>query len=108
MCIRDRIEYYVDEIDVDVMGNLIAVKKGTGDGKRIMLAAHMDQIGLMVTHIDDKGFLRFANLGGISVANSICRRVVFKNGTVGVIGYETELNSWKDITPVSYTHLYCR
>lgn len=96
--IREEIESYVDEIDVDVMGNLIAVKKGTGDGKRIMLAAHMDQIGLMVTHIDDKGFLRFANLGGISVANSICRRVVFKNGTVGVIGYETELNSWKDIT----------
>ena len=63
--IRKEIESYVDEIDIDVMGNLIAVKKGTGDGKRVMLAAHMDQIGLMVTHIDEKGFLRFANLGHI-------------------------------------------
>ncbi len=96
--IRQEIESYVDEIDVDVMGNLIAIKKGTGNGKRIMLAAHMDQIGLMVTHIDEKGFLRFANLGGISVAYSVCRRVIFKNGVTGVIGYETELDSWKDIT----------
>ncbi|HZJ56683.1 MAG TPA: M42 family metallopeptidase [Clostridia bacterium] len=96
--IRGEIESYVDEIRVDVMGNLIAIKKGNGTGKKIMLAAHMDQIGLMITHIDDKGFLRFANLGGISVANSVCRRVLFQNGTVGVIGYETELDSWKDIT----------
>lgn len=96
--IREEIESYVDEIKVDVMGNLIAIKKGNGNGKRIMLAAHMDQIGLMVTHIDEKGFLRFANLGGISVANSICRRVIFENDIVGVIGYETEVDSWKDIT----------
>ena len=96
--IREEIESYVDEIKVDVLGNLIAIKKGNGNGKRIMLAAHMDQIGLMVTHIDEKGFLRFANIGGISVANSVCRRVIFEDGTVGVIGYETELDSWKDIT----------
>lgn len=96
--IREEIESYVDQIKVDVMGNLIAIKKGNGGGKRVMLAAHMDQIGFMITHIDDKGFLRFAKLGGISVANSINRRVLFKNGIVGVIGYETEVDSWKDIT----------
>ena len=96
--IREEIESYVDEIKTDVMGNLIGIKKGNGKGKRIMLAAHMDQIGLMVTHIDDKGFLRFSNLGGISVANSINRRVLFQNGVAGVIGYETEIDSWKDIT----------
>ncbi len=96
--IREEIEPYVDEIKVDVMGNLIATRKGNGNGKRIMLAAHMDQIGLMITHIDEKGFLRFARIGGISEAYSICRRVIFNNGIVGVIGYETELDSWKDIT----------
>lgn len=96
--IREEIEPYVDEVKVDVMGNLIAIKKGNGNGKRIMLAAHMDQIGLMVTHIDDKGFIRFTNLGGISVPNSINRRVMFKDGLAGVIGYETEVDSWKDIT----------
>ncbi|NLJ41737.1 MAG: M42 family metallopeptidase [Clostridiales bacterium] len=96
--IQKEIEDHVDEFYTDVMGNLIAVKKGKGGGKRVLLAAHMDQIGLMVTHIDDKGFLRFAALGGISVANSICRRVIFRNGITGVIGYETEVESWKDIT----------
>ena len=69
--IREEIEPYVDEIKVDVMGNLIATRKGNGNGKRIMLAAHMDQIGLMITHIDEKGFLRFARIGGISEAYSI-------------------------------------
>lgn len=95
--IRDEIEEYVDEISVDVMGNLIAYKKGTGDGKRIMLSAHMDQIGIMVTHIDEKGFLRFGNIGGIGIHTSFCRRVIFKNGLVGVIGFETEEGTWKDI-----------
>ena len=93
--IREEIEQYVDEIRIDTLGNLIGIKKG--NGKKIMLAAHMDQIGFMVTYIDEKGFLRFTNLGGISVANSIHRRVKFKNGMRGVIGYETEIQDWKDI-----------
>jgi len=93
--IRDEIEKYVDEIRIDTLGNLIGIKKG--NGKKVMLAAHMDQIGFMVTYIDEKGFLRFTNLGGIFVANSIHRRIVFKNGVRGVIGYETEIQDWKDI-----------
>lgn len=93
--IREEIEQYVDEIRIDTLGNLIGIKKG--NGKKIMLAAHMDQIGFMVIYIDEKGFLRFTNLGGISVANSIHRRVKFKNGMRGVIGYETEIQDWKDI-----------
>jgi putative aminopeptidase FrvX len=93
--IRNKIKDYADEMHVDVMGNLIAVKKGTD--KRIMLAAHMDQIGLMATHIDEKGFIRFTNVGGIHVLNSIRRKVVFNNGVMGVVSYEGEIDQWKDI-----------
>ncbi|WP_077367594.1 M42 family metallopeptidase [Anaerosalibacter sp. Marseille-P3206] len=84
--IKSEIKDYVDEIEVDALGNLIARKKG--NGKKIMIAAHMDQIGLMVTHIDDKGFLRFTNVGGISPFVSLSQKVVFENGVVGIIGSE--------------------
>jgi endoglucanase len=55
----------VDEVRTDAMGNLIALKRGRGDGsQRVMIAAHMDEIGLMVTGFD-QGFVRFTNVGGI-------------------------------------------
>lgn len=95
--IEDEIEGYVDEITTDVMGNLIAVKRGNGKGKKVMLSAHMDQIGLMVTHIDDKGFLRFSNVGGISVLNTINNKVIFENGVVGTVSYESEIDDIKEI-----------
>ncbi|MDO5844290.1 MAG: M42 family peptidase, partial [Methanocorpusculum sp.] len=53
--IKEEIKDYVDEIKTDKMGNVIAIKKG--DDFKIMLAAHMDEIGLMVQYIDDKGFI---------------------------------------------------
>ena len=59
--IEDMIKPYVDEIRYDALGNLIAIKHGTG--KRIMLAAHMDQIGFVVTSADENGFLRIHQLG---------------------------------------------
>lgn len=85
----------VDEIRADVMGNLIAVKKGTG--KKIMTAAHMDEIGIMATTIDEKGFIRFSGLGGVSQYYSLCQRVRFKNGTVGAVFYEEKLEDMKDL-----------
>src|SRR5690606_3358914 len=60
--LKKELEPYVDTMRRDCMGNLIAVKKG--EGPSIMLAAHMDEIGLMVRYIDDNGFLRFVGIGG--------------------------------------------
>ncbi len=94
--ITEELTPYVDEVRVDKMGNLIATKKGGGKGKQIMLSAHMDEIGVIITHIDEKGFLRFGNLGGISPYTLIGQRVRFENGTVGVFGHE-KLDSMKDL-----------
>lgn len=81
--IKSEIEDYVDSFEVDALGNLIARKQG--NGKKIMISSHMDQIGLIVTDIDKDGFLRFANIGGISPTVSYSQRVVFDNGTIGAI-----------------------
>lgn len=87
--IRAEIESYADEVRVDALGNLI-VRKGqkTEASKRIMIAGHMDEIGIMVTHIDENGFLRFTNIGGVNPFTCIGARVRFMDGTVGVIGIE--------------------
>lgn len=86
--IENEIKPYVDEIRVDALGNLIAHKKGVG--KKIMYAAHMDEIGIIVTFIDDNGFLRFGNVGGLNNKDLVYNKVQFANGTVGVIGSEEE------------------
>lgn len=93
--ITAEIKKYVDEIKVDAMGNLIAVKKGKK--KKIMLAAHMDEIGVIATFIDDKGFIRFSNIGGVSPFTSLGQRVRFKNGTIGCIGVEEKLEDYKGL-----------
>lgn len=96
--IEEMIAPYVDSTRIDALGNLIAVRKG--EGKRIMFAAHMDHIGFVVTDIDDNGFLRVFNVGGISKVNSIHRHVVFANGVSGVIANETE-NAMANITNIN-------
>ena len=77
----------VDEVTVDAMGNVIALKKGSGD-KRVMVAAHMDEIGFMVTHIDDNGFVRFVPLGGFDPKTLTSQRVIIhgKKDIMGVMG----------------------
>ena len=60
--IRPEIEKFADEISVDNLGNLIALKKGDGSGLKVMIAAHMDEIGVMVSHITEEGFCRFTNM----------------------------------------------
>lgn len=87
--ILEEVKPYIDNYKVDALGNLITYKgKKTDGGKVIMLAAHMDEIGLIVTHVDENGFARFANLGGVYSANSTAARVRFLNGAVGVVGTE--------------------
>jgi endoglucanase len=85
--IRKEIKPLASEIRVDAMGNLVARKGSkTKNGLRIMLAGHMDEIGLMATHIDANGFIRFTGLGGIRLAMLTGSRVRFMDGTLGVIG----------------------
>jgi endoglucanase len=81
------IKPYVDTIEVDKMGNLIGTKKGTGPS--IMLAAHMDEIGLMVKYVDENGFLRFVTIGGWFDQTLHSQRVMVhttKGPIPGVIG----------------------
>lgn len=87
--IKKEIQEYSDDTHIDALGNLI-VRKGcrTGKGKRVMLIAHMDEIGVIATHIDDNGFVRFSNLGVVRPYYSLGERVVFTNGLRGTIGHE--------------------
>jgi putative aminopeptidase FrvX len=78
------IESLADEIHVDNMGNVTALKKGRSD-KRVMIGAHMDEIGFIVTHIDDNGFIRFHTLGGFDPKTLTAQRVLI-HGTKDVIG----------------------
>lgn len=84
--IEKQIRPYCDDIRKDKIGNLIALRRGTG--KKIMVAAHMDEIGVMITHIDEKGFLRFTPIGGVHVQELLHRRIQFKSGLVGTISAE--------------------
>lgn len=91
--ISKRIEPYVDDLKTDVLGNLIATFKspcppGRDRAKSVMLSAHMDEIGIVITHIDENGFLRFAPVGGMKEHFLPGKRVRFESGAIGVIGSE--------------------
>lgn len=77
-----------DDVRIDAMGNVIALKKGKLPEKKAMAAAHMDEIGFIVTHIDDQGFLRFNPLGGFDPKTLSSQRVIVhgKKDIVGVMG----------------------
>jgi putative aminopeptidase len=90
---------YVDKVYTDAMGNLIAFKKGKGENpKKLMFAAHMDEIGFMVSFIDDKGYLRVSKMGGINYNAAAFSEVEFGNGTLGVIVPEARTAA-KDFRP---------
>jgi len=89
--IKDELQVFCDNVETDCMGNVIALKKGA-DGqkanKKIMLAAHMDQIGFLVRSIDKNGFIRFARVGGFDSKTLVAQRVIVhgKKDLIGVIG----------------------
>ena len=86
--IKSDIAPYVDSVTEDAMGNLIAFKKGEDSSKRTMFAAHMDEIGFVVTYIEENGFIRVTQVGGINPVASSYSEVVFENGVKGVIAIE--------------------
>lgn len=88
---------YIDDITTDALGNLICRKKGSGKGKKVLFAAHMDSIGVVATYIDEHGFIRFSQVGGLFKGDLINITVRFANGTRGVISYE-EKTPFKDLT----------
>ncbi len=90
--IKEEIKGLYDDMFVDPMGSLICrVGTKTDSNLRIMVAAHMDEIGLMVSHIDRNGFLRFTNIGGLMPSTLNGNRVKFENGVIGTIAVE---NMW--------------
>ena len=86
---------YIDDITTDALCNLICRKKGSG--KKLLFAAHMDSIGVVATYIDEKGFIRFSQVGGLFKGDLINITVRFANGTRGVISYE-EKTPFRDLT----------
>lgn len=89
--IMKEIKSLADEIHVDALGNLIVRKKpakNSKNPKKIMLAAHMDEIGVVASHIDRNGFIRFTNVGGTFGKYTLGARVRFMNGVIGVVGYD--------------------
>lgn len=88
--IKKEVLDFCDEVYEDALGNLIVHKKG--EGKKLMLAAHCDEIGVIVNFIDEKGFLRFNPVGGLYVKDLLGRRVKFSGNIYGVIGFEEQAN----------------
>ena len=88
------------EVFTDPLGNLIVHRPGTG--KRVMVASHMDSIGLVATYIEDNGFVRFGALGGLRLPELLGQRVRFESGAVGVVCRESSA----DLKDLKVTDLY--
>lgn len=94
--IKEETKAFADEAYVDTLGNLIVHKKGKG--KKVMLAAHMDEIGMMVTSIDDKGYIKICSLGWNNPISLAGGRAAFANGTEGVIHWNRSLENHGNLT----------
>lgn len=104
---RDALAPLVDEIRTDPMGNIFTVRRGTRKGPRVMIAAHSDEIGLIVKSIEKNGFIRFDKAGGVG-DNWLPARVVNVSGHTGIVGVKAgHLSSEKERSEVKkHTELY--
>lgn len=85
------------EVSVDTLGNLIARKPGPGP--RLLMVAHLDEVGLIVSEVEENGFLRFMTVGGgLQAWRLVGARVVFESGAVGVVG-EEKVDEVKELRP---------
>ena len=95
---------YCDKVKIDTLGNVICHKKGPG--KKLMMAAHMDVIGLIITHIDKKGFLRFGALGGFVPYRLIGARMKLENGMGGSVWCDEKAMEEKKLEDITLNDLY--
>jgi putative aminopeptidase FrvX len=82
--VKKELKGLIDDVHIDALGNVIAHKKGKGP--KVMIAAHMDEIGFYVKHIDDKGFLRLQNVGGFDMRNLFARQVTVHTTKADILG----------------------
>ncbi len=86
--VEEAFNVYADSSKLDKLGNVISYKKGKNTNIKIMLATHMDEIGLIVNDIEENGFLRFTNVGGVDPRTIMSQEVLVhgKESLMGVIG----------------------
>ena len=86
--VLEELEGLADEVRVDAIGNIVALKKGRSAKRKTMAAAHIDEIGFIVSHLDKEGFLRFHPLGGFDPKTLTSQRVIVhgREDLVGVMG----------------------
>lgn len=84
--ILDEIRHFADEVRIDTMGNVLALKRGKNSKKKVMLCAHMDEVGFIISGIDEKGYLKFKTVGSIDTRVIISKKVVVGENVSGVIG----------------------
>ena len=105
--IKREIDAYADEIYTDALGSLIALKKGNGCGKKIMLSAHMDEIGLQVKKILPDGRLKVCRVGWVWTSSLYNDKVIFRNSTVGVVGCDGNIEDAKNDVGKLYIDIGC-
>jgi endoglucanase len=110
--VREEMAGLVDEVQTDALGNLIGVRRGSG-GPRVMLAAHMDEIGFMVKHIDERGFIRIQPVGGFDPSRLPAQRVTVHAadgstllGSIGVAGKPIHLQAASEVKPPTIDDLF--
>ncbi|MFO7693468.1 MAG: hypothetical protein R6V57_10320 [Vicinamibacterales bacterium] len=86
--LREALAPICDDVEIDAVGNLYAIRRGAADGPTVMVAAHTDEIGMLVKSVDADGFVRFEKVGGV-IDGTLPARLVRVAGHLGVIGMKS-------------------